>query len=71
VAIVYVKETVGLDLEGGTVTLRRGDAWDAGAQIVKAHPHLFEDEPANVLGRVERATRAPGERRTTKAEKRG
>ena len=71
-AIVYVKETCGVGVDGGVVHLRRGDAWDAGAAIVKAHPNLFEDEPAKVLGRVERATRAPGETRPVKKpEKRG
>ena len=70
-AIVYVKETCGVGHDGGVVTLRRGAAWDSDAAIVKAHPHLFEDEPAKVHGRIERATRAPGERRTSKAEKRG
>lgn len=65
-AIVYVKETCGLGVDGGVVHLRRGDAWDSSAPIVKDNPGLFEDEPAKVHGRVERATRAPGETRGAK-----
>lgn len=64
-AIVYVKETCGVGTDGGVVHLRRGDAWDTGAELVKAHPGLFEAEPTKVHGRVERATSAPVERATS------
>lgn len=71
-AIVYVKESCGLGIDGGVIHLSRGDAWDSSAQIVKDNPGLFENEPTNVLGRpIERATRAPGEKRPAgKPEKR-
>jgi len=61
-AVVYAKKTCAV----GRVVLRRGQAWDSDAEIVRENPHLFEAEPAKVQGRVrgvERATAAPGEKR--------
>lgn len=63
-ATVYVKETCVTQTDDGTlVTLKRGEAWDSDASVVKAHRGLFEAEPQVVQGRIERATRAPGEKR--------
>lgn len=55
------------------LTLRTGDVWAADDPYVKAHPEYFGDIPESKIRRsapavakppkVERATRAPGERR--------
>lgn len=63
--VVYAKKSCGVGYEGRNVTLKRGQAWDSKAALVRAFPHLFEDEPSEVAGRVESATAAPGEVRTT------
>ena len=66
--VVYAKHTAAVQFEGGARVIARGDAWDDDHQVVKDHPDLFESEPARVAGRkVERATRAPGERSNAKA----
>lgn len=61
---------------GEAVPIRAGDPWDAASPIVKAYPGLFVTEHDAVRGGdqgeiaavdddapVERATRAPGEKR--------
>ena len=67
-AVVYVKKGCAVHHEGSLVNLRRGSAWDDAAPLVRARPDLFEAEPQKVQGRarggVERATAAPGEKRT-------
>lgn len=68
--IVYAKESAAVQHgDGAPIVIPRGTAYDDTHHIVKAHPELFEVEPSRVAGRpaVERATRAPGERRTTRA----
>lgn len=73
-AVVYVKESCAVDRDGGPISLKRGQAWDADADLVREYPDLFEGEPAKIRGRIERATNAPGEKRavgrprTTKPE---
>lgn len=65
-AIVYAKESVAVQHgDGVPIVISRGAAYDDTHDIVKAHPELFEEEPSRVAGRpqVERATRAPGEKR--------
>ena len=64
-AVVYVKQTCAVGHGGDVLSLSRGQAWDSGADVVKANPGLFEAEPEKVEGRrrVERATAAPGEKR--------
>lgn len=69
--LVYAKTSCVVAWSGGTTVLTEGQVWDARADLVKARPDLFADEPATVHGRVDRgaprvesATRAPGERRT-------
>jgi hypothetical protein len=74
--LVYAKATVWVT---SSVQLREGEAWFADDPLVKAHADLFMDTPKIVrttLSRreiaerdpapVEQATRAPGERRTTR-----
>lgn len=65
-SVVYVKQTCAVGVGGDLLNLRRGQAWDAGADVVRENPDLFEAEPVKVEGRrgVERATAAPGEKRT-------
>lgn len=67
--IVYAKESTAVEHNGGALVIPRGTAYDDDHDIVKAHPEIFEGEPSRVAGRptVERATRAPGERRGTRA----
>ncbi|MFW6091625.1 MAG: hypothetical protein ACODAF_07070 [Actinomycetota bacterium] len=69
--IVFAKKTVAV----GKTTVRNGEAWDADAELVRTHPHLFDEQPAKVrtgsarssrrVPVVETATRAPGEQRRT------
>ena len=54
-------------------TLNLDEAWDDNDPLVKARPELFNAEPTIVRGQrkqadppVEKATAAPGEKRTTK-----
>ena len=63
--VVYVKKSCGVGHKGRIVNLSTGQAWDADAELVRAYPDLFEDEPSDVAGRVESATAAPGEVRVT------
>lgn len=61
--------------DGTPLSLRSGDVWAADDPYVKAHPEYFGDVPESKIHRsapaaakpqppkVERATRAPGERR--------
>jgi hypothetical protein len=62
--VVIQNAVVGFD--GGTVALRRGEAWDDKHPVVLAHPHLFSDKPPpehRANPKIEQATAAPGERR--------
>lgn len=65
--VVYVRESLCVAWSAGTTMLKKGDAWDADAALVRERPGLFTEEPGKVHGRrsgppmVERATRAPGE----------
>jgi hypothetical protein len=74
--LVYAKATVWVT---SSVQTREGEAWYADDPLVKTHADLFTDTPKIVrttLSRreiaerdaaaVEQATRAPGERRTTR-----
>lgn len=66
-AVVYAKESVSVSWSGGKTFVKKDQAWDADAGLVRERPELFSDEPVKVAGRgrqrpvVERATRAPGE----------
>lgn len=57
---------------GGRVRLNPADTWDAADPFVLARPDLFSTDPlavAHSIGYeppVERATRAPGEKRMTR-----
>lgn len=67
-SIVYAKGTMSVAWSAGRTTLKRGQAWDGDADLVRERPDLFAAEPerpaGRPAGRVERATRAPGEVRT-------
>ncbi len=53
--------------EGQKVSLSRGEVWHASDPFVKANPDLFVDAPPVVRGHVvESASKAPGEKRSTK-----
>lgn len=62
---VYAKQSAVIFQDSHPVNVSRGQAWDSDSDLVKKHPNLFEAEPSRVEGRrgVERATRAPGEKR--------
>lgn len=66
-AVVYAKGDMTVAWSSGKSTLKKGQAWDADAELVAERPDLFAAEPERPAGRgaprVERATRAPGERR--------
>jgi hypothetical protein len=63
----YAVTTAVTSWQGDKVVLNRGVAWHASDPFVKANPDLFVDEPPVVLGHVvESASRAPGEKRSTK-----
>jgi hypothetical protein len=74
--IVYAKEGAIVAHAGQRVMVRRGEPWDGDDALVKAHPELFVDGPASVRSTrdpsgvtdvpVERATQAPGEKRSTR-----
>lgn len=74
--VVYATTNCTVAHRGAAVPIAAGDPWDASSPIVKAYPGLFVDEhdavrsgdqgaitPVDDDAPVERATRAPGERR--------
>lgn len=74
--IVYARSTT-LVFAPTRCNVTAGQVWYADHPIVAAHPDLFSDEPLEILPRgweppvveepkVEQATRAPGEKRTTR-----
>jgi hypothetical protein len=83
--IVFANQSCILAVGGQRVQVRRGDPWDAGDPAVKQYPDHFVDQvPAvrcttetrgyRLLAEepaVERATAAPGEKRTTPARRGG
>lgn len=61
--IVVAVESAVVTVNGIARAVRKGDAWSAAADIVKARPDLFSADPVHARGyTVEQATRAPGER---------
>ncbi|MFW6034490.1 MAG: hypothetical protein ACOC9R_05070 [bacterium] len=67
-ATVYARRSAGVGrAKGGVTFVRKGQAYDDSHELVREHPSLFAPEPEEVTGRrgVERATRAPGEKRAT------
>lgn len=63
--IVYPKSTGWVS---ETVFITEGEPWDADDPFVQRHPEHFSDDPGRSLrgsGRVEQATAAPGEKRST------
>lgn len=64
-ATVYAKTSCGVGRgKGGVTHLRRGEAYDDANPLVRERPDLFTAQPPDGPV-VERATRAPGERRRT------
>lgn len=66
-AYVYATESGARLHNGMPLHFTKGEAWEATDPFVAANRDLFQGEPVNVRGtteKVERATRAPGERRT-------
>lgn len=66
--IVFANRTVSVkDPNGsGTVTVIKGEAWNANHPFVKARSDLFDKQPDPEFvrgGEIERATAAPGEKR--------
>lgn len=74
--VVYATTNCTVAHKGEAVAVRAGDPWDAGSPVVKAYPSLFVAEhdavrsgdrgdiaPVDDDAPVERATRAPGEKR--------
>lgn len=51
---------------GMIVRLIEGQAWDANDPFVKARPQLFIFTNASTRSTVEKATKAPGEKRETR-----
>ena len=82
--IVYAKEPRVIAFGGQRVALRPGEPWDGDDPLVKEHPGAFVDGPGAVRSTreasgfvrvdeppVERATRAPGEKRNVRRPKAG
>ena len=62
-SIVVAVESATVNVGGIIRAVRKGDAWSAEADVVKAHPDLFTADPSQARGWTpEQATRAPGER---------
>lgn len=77
--IVYAKDRCVIAFGGMRISLAPGDPWDGDDPLVQEYPDRFVDGPATVRSTrapsgtlpVERATRAPGERRTTRKPRAG
>lgn len=62
--IVFAQTSGSMPWEGAMKIFTENEAFAANAPFVKAHRDLFGPEPTKVRDRgIERATRAPGERR--------
>jgi hypothetical protein len=67
--IKFARTTASVGYNGRLIRVVEDDAWLADDAFVRTHPELFGDSPRNLFtadGRVEQATAAPGERRTSK-----
>jgi hypothetical protein len=70
--IVFAASTSVLRWGAGSITVRRGDPWDADDPLVKRYPTSFVDDPSFIHRTtvcVEQATAAPGEVRQVKRGK--
>lgn len=73
-SVIVVAVTSGtVRLDGQSIAIRKGEAWNAQSPVVREHPDMFSSDPQRALGGelgaasdverpVEQATRAPGER---------
>ncbi len=68
----FAQQSGAVQWRGAPCHFTAGEAWHEADPFVRAHPHLFGDTPPKVRGeapadaesgRIERATRRPGERR--------
>lgn len=72
--VVYAKTSATLAHGGLRIPIRAGEPWDAADPLVAAYSDMFADDLAMVrstsdprgYSEVERATRAPGEKRNVK-----
>lgn len=68
--IVFAKSAMRTNWRGRPVRTQVGQPWPADDPFVRDHPELFADVPENLASSaehgVEQATRAPGEKRTTR-----
>lgn len=68
--LAFPKQPATVRFNGRLYNVPAGEPWDADDPLVRAHPDLFDTEPAKVhrttAGPVEQATAAPGERRTVR-----
>ncbi len=71
-SLVFATSTCSVRHAGNIVRLEAGQCWASDDPFVIARPELFADTPSTVFRTaprgvvVEQATKAPGERRTTK-----
>jgi hypothetical protein len=67
---VYPTSVCVVGWQGGKLRLNPNDPWHDDHPFVKANPDFFQADPGRAVTSpeppVERATRAPGERRTTR-----
>lgn len=71
-AIVYPVKDAVVNFSTGARKVAPDQPWHDQAPEVKERPELFASEPGRVYGQpmeVEQATRAPGEKRSTKRSK--
>ena len=66
--LYQAKESFGIQLEGEQITVQAGDLVRSGHPILKQAPDLFEPAGGYVRFEVEKATKAPGEKRGSKAK---
>jgi hypothetical protein len=66
--LYQAKESFGIQLEGEQITVQAGDLVRSGHPILKQAPDLFEPAGSYVRFDVEQTTKAPGEKRGTKAD---
>ncbi|HEU4543559.1 MAG TPA: hypothetical protein VFR23_20675 [Jiangellaceae bacterium] len=60
--VVFAKDDCAVGWSAGSTVLKKGATYSADSPLVRERPDLFERHPTKVIpGRIERATRAPGE----------
>lgn len=68
-AVYANTDTIVADPSGNKHRVHKGEVWADDDPVVKAHPHLFADEPTRLRrtapAPVEEATAVPGVKRST------